>query len=150
MVFKFLIISVLTITHFTQVSAQTNCSGENIKSLKTIVEKSISIKAEDYKNKIAEFYMIEMEINDSTGCIGKIDYFKKASSKNSNHIEKAIADIRAGWKPLNCRIKKLLIPIFIFFEDSEEYDYPDLLKSNPDMGLFVSKTIYISIDSKHQ
>ena len=110
--------------------------------------KGIPFKEENYSNKLPEFYVIDIKINDSTGNIENIDCFRKNSSVHYKGISQAVLKIKKDWKLLHCGSKRLLIPVFIFFESDEDFsEYPFDIQNDKVHGVFVSKIINVFVPS---
>ena len=128
--------------------AQDSCILKRFKQINHIVEKAISVQESSYSNKHTEFYVIDIKINDSTGNIEDIDYFKKNNSLHYKEICKAVEKIKEDWKPLLCRVKRLLIPIYILFDDPVDFDYPFIIQNQKERGVFVNELIICPVNSK--
>jgi hypothetical protein len=130
------------------IAQDSSCVSKRFKQIRHIIEEVISNQEGSYANKLTEFFVIDIKISDSTGSIEDIDYFKKNNSIHYKEIFKAVEKIKEDWKPLHCGVKRLLIPIYILFDDPIDFDYPFIIQKQKERGVFVNELIIIPVSSK--
>lgn len=102
--------------------AQDSCIQKQYSSLTKIIQKSIPYTdaGGDYTEKVAEFFIIEIRLNDKEDSILTIDYYRKGDAKNKKQIQGAIKKIKDNWKPSPCGVNRIIAPIFIHFQNDKE------------------------------
>jgi hypothetical protein len=107
---------------------QDSCIQKHYASLTRIIQKNIPYTdaGGDYTEKVAEFFIIEIRLNDKEDSILTIHYYSKGDAKNKKQIQGAIKKIKDNWKPSPCGVNRIIAPVFIHFQnDNEKFEnYP--------------------------
>ncbi|MEI9913232.1 MAG: hypothetical protein WDO71_28460 [Bacteroidota bacterium] len=122
------------ITHLTALS-QDSCAQKQFSALKRIIQKSVPNNEGSYSNKLSEFFIIEIEVNEKDSITG-IDYFRKGTSYHTAVMDSVIKKLKAIWNTPKCGIDRFIVPVFIYFQEGGDKLY------NSPIDMHVNKKIY--------
>ena len=134
--------------HIINANSQDSCIIKKCREISEIIEREISINPEKYSTKLSEFFIIDIKLKDSLGGISNIDFFKKNKSVHFKSVENAILKIKKKWRPISCSVKRILIPLFIYFDQPKEFDLPIFIKPDESTGLYICRIINIAVTER--